>query len=128
LGKWFDGILQSEPKGEFGASWKIDPPVSITKPCHSTGFCVYGTLVEEFPLHEESKKHAIQHGWVVNHTLPNGEIIEVPDLNRVAREKLELDTYACKVFGHDCPVYYMAEPLSELLWLETMKELAEKNG
>ena len=64
----------------------------IDKPCHKLGFCPYGQLVEEFPLHPE---------------------FEEQDLNKVAREG-KLDTgYNCKVFGHDCPVFYHAERIME---------------
>ena len=75
MGKWLDGVLESEPTDEFGKSWEIDPPIKFGKPCHQTGFCVYGSLVEEFPL--------------------------------------ERGRWSCQVFGHDCPVFYMAEPLTE---------------
>lgn len=47
------------------------------KPCHWTGYCPYGKLIEEFPLKKKS-------------------------------------LYSCKVFGHDCPVFYQAEPLAEV--------------
>jgi len=50
----------------------------IKKPCHYTGFCVYGQLVEEFPLTKKRQK------------------------------------YSCRVFGHNCPVFYHAEPMAEV--------------
>jgi len=49
----------------------------IVKPCHMTGFCPYGQLVEAFPLRE----------------------------NR--------DYFSCNLFGHDCPVFYHAESVTE---------------
>ena len=52
---------------------------AVEKPCHRTGYCPYGQLVEEFPLHPEDQDKK----------------------------------YSCKVFGHDCPVYYHAEFLKE---------------
>ena len=30
----------------------------IEKPCHSCGFCPYGQLVEEFPLHREKTSYS----------------------------------------------------------------------
>ena len=67
--------------------WKSD---EIEKPCYSCGFCPYGQLVEEFPLHPE---------------------FEGQDLNELAK-KGKLDTgYSCEIFGHDCPVFYHAEKL-----------------
>ena len=47
---------------------------NLEKPCHSCGFCPYGQLVEEFPLHPEADIVAEEHnlysklvkgkGWV----------------------------------------------------------------
>lgn len=90
----------------------------IEKPCHKCGFCPYGQLVEEFPLHLEAEEYAIKHdlysyfkkgaGWVsCDKDHPGAS----PDLNK-ATLKVE-DLYSCKVFGHDCPVFYHAEDMSE---------------
>ena len=49
----------------------------IEKPCYKCGYCPYGQLVEEFPLHED-------------------------DLG-----------LSCKVFEHNCPVYYYGEFIKE---------------
>ena len=105
MGKWLDGILESTPRDEFGKSWQIDPPFKITKPCHDTGFCTYGTLVEEFPLHQEAYNYGLEN----NILSEDGH----PDLNKIIPEHPELDKHSCRVFGHDCPVFYMAEPLAE---------------
>jgi len=105
LGKWLDGILESEPRDEWGKGWHFDEPVKFGKPCHYTGFCPYGTLVEEFPLHQEATEYAIEHNILAEDGYP--------DLNKVIPEHPELDKYSCQVFGHDCPVFYMAEPLAE---------------
>jgi len=105
VGKWLDGILESEPRGEFGKSWSIDPPIKIEKPCHYTGFCPYGTLVEEFPLYPKTRKYAEENNILTEDGYP--------DLNKVLRDHPELDKHSCEVFGHDCPVFYMAEPLAE---------------
>ena len=113
MGKWLDGILESSPKNEFGKSWEIDPPFKFGKPCHQTGFCVYGTLVEEFPLHKEAHDYAEKMGWTTEIVDGFGGMVEVVDLTRAIREKPELDRFSCDVFGHDCPVFYMAEPLAE---------------
>jgi len=104
-GKWLKGILNSKPSAEFGKSWGIDPPFKIEKPCHYTGYCPYGSLVEEFPLYQEACNYAIEHNILTEDGYP--------DLNKVIPEHPELDKYSCQVFGHDCPVFYMAEPLAE---------------
>lgn len=102
----------------------------IEKPCHDLGYCPYGQLVEEFPLHEVARQHAIDSGrftrWENRET---GLLVEFPgnggswspckaedegarpDLNWAAQEVD--DPYSCKVFGHECPVYYHAEFLAE---------------
>jgi len=74
-GLWLKGCLLREPVKVFHESWKTD--LDIEKPCHYTGFCPYGQLVEEFPIKQERTE------------------------------------FSCNVFGHDCPVFYCAEPLSE---------------
>ncbi len=66
---------------------------AIEKPCHKCGFCPYGALVEEFPLHPEFKD------------------VSDEDLNNLG-DKINTG-YNCTVFGHDCPVFYQAEPIVE---------------
>ena len=67
---------------------RIWTPDEIEKPCHKCDFCPYGQLVEEFPCHPEF----------------GGQ-----DLNSI-----DLETgFNCHIFGHDCPVFYHAENLSE---------------
>ena len=87
------------------------------KPCHYTGFCVYGQLVEEFPCHQTAEDFAIKmdkyvklgkKGWVKCNKNDNGS---QPDIEYGIRHTL--DFRSCKVFGHECPVFYMAEPLAE---------------
>ena len=47
--------------------------IKIDKPCHTLGYCPYGTLVEEFPLKKK-------------------------ETNKT-----------CRIFGHECPIFYVAE-------------------
>lgn len=68
----------------------------VDKPCYKCGFCPYGTLVEEYPLHPEVKGKDRE---------------RLNELN----ERGELYTgYSCLVFGHDCPVFYQAEAITEV--------------
>jgi len=63
---------------------RVWKPSEIDKPCHKLGF----------PLHPEFD-------------------VLIHDLNKLGREG-KLDTgYNCKFFGHDCPVFYHAERVSE---------------
>jgi hypothetical protein len=51
---------------------------AICKPCWELKYCPYGSLVEEFPIAEDSE-------------------------------------YTCRIFGHICPVFKVAEPLTETI-------------
>jgi hypothetical protein len=90
----------------------------IEKPCEKLGYCPYGQLVEEFPLHTESTKYAIENnkfvkmvngqGWVsCNISDPEA----TPDLNWAVGKVNE--PLACPIYGHDCPVHYHAELVPE---------------
>jgi len=63
----------------------------IVKPCHMTGFCPYGQLVEAFPLRENK------------------------------------DYFSCNLFGHDCPVFYHAESVTENDIDRVLSDYNEKN-
>ena len=86
----------------------------IPKPCHVLGFCPYGPLVEDFPLHEQAKQYARDHNMWVKLIPGKGwtkcdkdDPEATEDLNHAVN--LCDDPYSCEVFGHDCPVYYVAE-------------------
>lgn len=59
-------------------------PESIERPCGVLSWCPYGPLVEQFP--------------------PVGSPPGNPHVEPVA----------CGVFGHYCPVYYVAEPFADI--------------
>lgn len=65
-------------------------PGEIEKPCISLMWCPYGPLVEQFPLDDGSLHDNGTFGFTA---------IAEPA--------------GCAVFGHDCPVYYVAEPLMD---------------
>jgi hypothetical protein len=96
----------------------------IERPCHKCGFCPYGQLVEEFPCNTEAAAYARKHKKFVkfvetNKGTPQGawtpcsedEEGAVPDINWASG--MVKEEYSCEVFGHDCPVYYHAEMISE---------------
>ncbi len=93
--------------------------MKIFKPCHKLKFCPYGPLVEDFPLHEEEEKKAMELGWYSKFV--DGKWVEcdkddpkgIPDLNRVFEEFGSLTEESCEIFGHDCPVFTCAEGFSE---------------
>ena len=83
------------------------------KPCHKLNFCPYGQLVEIYPLHEKAKKYAKKNnlyckltgaGWI---PCSKNDPMAKPDTERALKEIKE--PHSCKTFGHDCPVYYLAE-------------------
>jgi hypothetical protein len=101
--------------------WKVG---QIEKPCHKCGFCPYGQLVEEFPIYEKAKVYARKHNlWVKWIETPEGRYMgrwekcdkndpeKTEDLN-VAVELVD-DPYSCQVFGHNCPIYYCGEMVTE---------------
>jgi hypothetical protein len=54
---------------------------------------------------------------------PYGKLVEEFPLK-------ERSKYSCKVFGHDCPAYYQAEPMAEVQhkgkWVGYVEGLSEK--
>jgi len=108
MSKWLDGAIKSGRKF----------PEFVLKPCQDLGFCPYGQLVEEFPLYGAEKKYAKNRGWVT----ADG----YPDINRVSADKdFIAPKYQCGIFGHDCPVYYLAENVSEANKEELIKKIFE---
>jgi len=63
----------------------------LEKPCIKLGYCPYGQLVEEFPLHHHPEYPHKEHGTRLACNLEN--------------------TKGLMQWGHDCPVHYHAEPL-----------------
>jgi len=88
------------------------------KPCRMCGFCPYGQLVEAFPLHTKEEKYAIKHnrysklikgkGWTKCKKTDKGASPDINWSSGKVKNKI-----SCDVFGHDCPAFYMAEPLGE---------------
>lgn len=104
---------------------------NICKPCWELNYCPYGPLVEEFPLLPPIRKEATEHNnYLINclktGILESGEKLDskrrkyfeerVKNFNpknypdSISKEFLEV---SCRVFGHICPVFYTAEPLTE---------------
>lgn len=105
-------------------------PAEIEKPCGILRWCPYGPLVEDFPLHPEAEAYAIEHGKYVRwDPTPHGKRPDgtpypgrwvkcgpddegaQPDLN-YADGKVD-EPRSCAIFGHDCPVFHVAEPFAD---------------
>ena len=75
---------------------------NIQKPCYILGYCPYGKIVEYFPLHGQTVQ------W-------NGEKIS---WIKVLKKK----DISCKMFGHDCPVFHLAEDGTEEEFIKILEQ------
>lgn len=102
------------------------------KPCWELLFCPYGPLVEEYPgvpyevqppwgdarqleamiSAEEAGKGAGVEAWVVDSWRGNLARLQDPTPERESIPKVFLDA-VCREFGHMCPVYFLAEGVTE---------------
>lgn len=103
----------------------------LCKPCWELKYCPYGPVVEDFPILPPTIDVAIDHNNYLKECLKTKKLEGGKKLD-VAREKIfkeMIKTYnfgdypkiiprifleaSCKVFGHICPVFIAAEPLTE---------------
>lgn len=103
----------------------------LCKPCWELQYCPYGPLVEDFPLLPVLKDEAEAHNdhlrsCLATNCLPDGRPLE-PVRRKAFKAMLKdsarqtypetiprvLKDASCRVFGHVCPVFFMAEPLTE---------------
>jgi len=104
---------------------------NICKPCWELKYCPYGPIIEEFPLLPLTRKGAEEHNNYLINCLRTG-VMDSGDKVDSIRKKFfrkeinnfdsndypeiiprELLEASCRVFGHICPVFYTAEPLTE---------------
>lgn len=100
------------------------------KPCWELKYCPYGPLVEQFPLLPLSLEQAERLQADHIHCLKTGHTSEGDPLTQKDREALQkmVDSFnpkeyptiplpiqeaCCRVFGHICPVYFVAESFTE---------------
>ncbi len=104
---------------------------NLCKPCWELKYCPYGPLVEDFPLPPATLAEAEEHNVYLRNCLKTGVLGDGRKLDRRRRLffKAQLRAFrksdhpaeipqviadaSCKVFGHLCPVYFAAEPLTE---------------
>ena len=92
-----------EPDEKVLAEWKARA-TRVCKPCWELKYCPYGPYVEEFPLLPRTRKEVEE---------------EEPDLNPEEYEEYpeeipeEISDMQCTIFGHICPVVYVAEGVTE---------------
>jgi 5-methylcytosine-specific restriction endonuclease McrA len=104
---------------------------NLCKPCWELKYCPYGPLVEDFPLPPLTLAETENHNDYLRECLKTGFF---PDGNKVDKQRRRffeeqlhsfrksdypdkipqvIEDASCKVFGHLCPVYFTAEPLTE---------------
>jgi len=101
------------------------------KPCWELKYCPYGPLVEQFPLIPPLLNEVIEHNQYLQECLDTGfledgrrlnkenrflfekELQEFDPNNYIKNLDPEIQELQCNVFGHICPVYFVAEPFTE---------------
>jgi hypothetical protein len=105
----------------------------LCKPCWELKYCPYGPLIEDFPLLPITKQEAKEHlsylkKCLETRVLGNGKKLDI-QRKKIFEEQIEFFTSedhpdkiakeflegSCKVFGHICPVFFVAEPLTETI-------------
>jgi 5-methylcytosine-specific restriction endonuclease McrA len=110
--------------------WK-ERTKSLCKPCWELQYCPYGPVVEDFPLLPVLRAEANQHNDYLRSCSASGHLADGTPLDsrrrKVFRQRLSdykaedypetipkvLSEAACRVFGHVCPAFFVAEPLTE---------------
>lgn len=105
----------------------------LCKPCWELHYCPYGPLVEEFPLIPVPRADCEAHNEYLRGCLKSGLLADgrVLDSRRRKQFKAQLASYrpndypetipryladaSCRVYGHICPVFTMAERLTETM-------------
>lgn len=124
------GYKLEEPDDKVMANWK-ERASRVCKPCWEIRYCPYGPLVEDFPLLPMTLEEALEDHEDLISTLEsgkrrNGKPLE-KRLRAIFREMVnefdpdeypskipkEIAETACTVFGHICPVVFVAEGFSE---------------
>ena len=103
----------------------------LCKPCWELQYCPYGPVVEDFPLLPVLRFEAKAHNEHLRSYLASGRLADGRKLDHQRREFFEQEVSAfrasdypeaiprvlseasCLVFGHVCPVFFVAEPLTE---------------
>lgn len=91
---------------------KVDGPAGppVCKPCWELKYCPYGAFVEFFPfVEEDGETESVRfHDWVDTDSI--GKIFGLHGDDWL---EFLLPETRCSVFGHACPVFFTAEPLTE---------------
>jgi len=94
------GFKPDDPDEEVLTTWKA-ASTRVCKPCWELKYCPYGPFVEEFPLLPPTRKEVEEQYPELN---PEDYPEEIPE---------EIAEMQCTVFGHICPVVFVAEGYTE---------------
>ncbi len=124
------GFKPEEPDEQVMAKWKT-ASTRVCKPCWELKYCPYGPFVEESPLLPPLRKEAQRHQEYLKRCLKKGVMADGTALDDERRrtfksmiEEFNPDNYpktipreiaemSCTVFGHICPVVFVAEGFTE---------------
>jgi hypothetical protein len=98
----------------------------VCKPCWELKYCPYGPLVEYFPLHPETlSQTAVEKAHrraraLLKTSRPERALLGAVEMFLCTYpsswqwvRQFDTSELACNVFGHICPVFFMAEPFTE---------------
>lgn len=124
------GFEPDKPDKEVLAEWKA-AATRVCKPCWELKYCPYGPWVEESPLLPPTRKQAEKHQEYLKEclrtrVLENGGPLD-DKRRRMFQEMIdefnpddypeeipqEIAEMQCTVFGHICPVVFVAENVTE---------------
>ena len=95
---------------------------SVTRPCHTLLYCPYGPLVEEFSLptrktpadiakrKKELQKLLRESTSSYSRKMAELRLAEIEAGDYADKQYVRECQQACSVFGHQCPVFFVAEP------------------
>lgn len=124
------GYKLNIPDEEILGNWKKYTS-NLCKPCWELKYCPYGPVVEDFPLFPPTREEAIGHNNYLKECLKTGRLGNGDKLDIVRKKwfKKEVAEFnpmdypenipktlleaSCRVFGHVCPAFFVAEPLTE---------------
>lgn len=124
------GFEPDEPDEEVLAKWKV-MATRVCKPCWELKYCPYGPWVEDSPLLPPTREGAQEHNEYLRKCLKTGVYGNGKPLDNERRrwfqelvnefnpddypEEIpqEIAEMKCNVFGHICPVVFIAEGITE---------------
>jgi len=130
------GYDESVTDAEIYADWR-DRTQLVCKPCWELKYCPYGTIVEDYPLLPTPRASAESHHELLLDCLKTGKLGDGRPLDRERRAWFRKMVKAfrpedhpevippiflevpCRVFGHICPVFFVAEPFTETKTMRT---------